>query len=101
MPSGKCSPTSGESAARRNLGTLKLDRHRYKQAFKDLTQAIQLADVTQNVQLQQTTRTELAIALLLDGNLGKAEAIVDEALRYDTPLFNPEARCLRGVILPA
>ena len=89
----------GESAARRNLGTLKFDKHEYKKAATDLKEAMQLADVSQNVQLQQTARTELATALLLNDNLSEAEAIVGEAIRFDTPLFNPDAFSLRGVIL--
>ena len=90
----------GESAARRNLGILKLSsRGQYQLASKDLTEAMRLADVTQSVQLQQTTRIELATALLLDDKLNDAATTVDEAVRYDTPLFNPEAHSLRGVIL--
>jgi tetratricopeptide (TPR) repeat protein len=89
----------GESAARRNLGILQLNRRRYRLAVEDLTRAMQLADATQSVQLQQTTRIELATALLLGNELTKAEATVGEALQYDTPLFSPEAYALRGVIL--
>lgn len=89
----------GESVARRNLGTLNIGRRRYALASKELTKAMKLADVTQSAQLQQTTRIELATALLLGGELCEAEATVDEALQYDTPLSSPEAHALRGVIL--
>lgn len=89
----------GESAARRNLGILQLNRRRYRLAAEDLTKAMQLADATQSVQLQQTIRIELATALLLGSELTKAEATVGEALHYDTPLFSPEAYALHGVIL--
>ena len=89
----------GESAARRNLGILQVNRRKYSLAVEDLTKAMQLADATQSVQLQQTIRIELASALLLGGELAKAEATVIEALQYDTPLFNPEAYALNGVIL--
>ncbi len=89
----------GESAARRNLGILQLNRRRYRLAAEDLTKAMQLADATQSVQLQQTIRIELASALLLGGELTIAEVTVGEALQYDTPLFSPEAYALNGVIL--
>ncbi len=89
----------GESAARRNLGILQLNRRRYRLAAEDLTKAMQLADATQSVQLQQTIRIELASAFLLGGELTKAEATVGEALQYYTPLFSPEAYALNGVIL--
>ncbi len=89
----------GESAARRNLGILQLNRRRYRLAAEAFTKALQLADATQSVQLQQTIRIELASAFLLGGELTKAEATVGEALQYDTPLFSPEAYALNGVIL--
>lgn len=88
----------GESAASRNLGILNLSWGRYQLATKDLTKAMRLADVTQSVQLQQTIRIELAMALLLSGKLCEAEATVEEAVQYDAPLFNPEAHALRGVV---
>lgn len=88
----------GESIARQNLGILRLSRGSYESAIEDLTKAKELADVTRSVQLQQTTRLEIATALLLGGELSEAEATVDEALRYDTLLFSSEAHVLRGVI---
>ncbi len=89
----------GESATRRNLGIIKLSGPLYKLSAKDFKDAMLLADVTQNVQLQQTTRIELATALLRDDKLSNAEAIADEAVRYDTPLFSPQAYALHGVVL--
>jgi tetratricopeptide (TPR) repeat protein len=88
----------GESIARRNLGILKVRSREYKLASEDLTQAARLADAIKSLQLQQTTRIELATALLLRGKLSLAEVTIDGALRYDTPLFSPEAHALRGVI---
>lgn len=88
----------GESAARRNLGSLNIGRRRYTLASKELTKAMKLAEVTQSVRLQQTTCIELATALLLDDELSEAHLIVDEALRYDTLLLSPEAHALSGVI---
>lgn len=88
----------GESIARRNLGIFNASRGKCQLASEDLTEAARLADATKSVQLQQTTRIELATALLLCGKLGIAEVTIDGALRYDTPLFSPEAHALRGVI---
>ncbi len=89
----------GESAARRNLGILKLSQRKFKLAADEFNKALKLADITQSVQLQQTIRIELALSFLLGGELSKAEASISEALRYDTPLFSPEAYSLQGVIL--
>ena len=89
----------GESAARRNQGILKLNKSKFKLAAEEFNKALKLADITQSVQLQQTIRIELAKTLLFDNKLGDAEATVNEALQYDTPLFSPEAYALRGVIL--
>lgn len=89
----------GESAARRNLGILKLGQRKYNLAAEEFSRALKLADITQSVQLQQTIRIELALSLFLGGEPTEAEATVSEALRYDTPLFSPEAHSLHGVIL--
>lgn len=89
----------GESAARRNLGILKLSQRKFKLAAEEFSKAMKLADITQSVQLQQTIRIELALSLLLGGELSEAEATISEALRYDTPLFSSEAHSLHGVIL--
>lgn len=89
----------GESAAMRNLGVFELNRGRYKSAIRNLIMAKELADKTQHVQLQQTTRIELAAAQLRDSKLGDAEATVNEAVAFDTLFFNPEALSLRGIIL--
>ncbi|HMS84424.1 MAG TPA: TIR domain-containing protein [Nitrospira sp.] len=89
----------GESAARRNLGILNLNGEKYIFAVEHLTKAIELADATQNRQLQQTTRIELATAYLLTAKLEDGEKIVNEAVQFNTPLFSPEAHSLRGIIL--
>lgn len=88
----------GESIARQNLGVFRLSRGSYESAIEDLNKAKELADVTRSAQLRQATRIELATALLLGHKLSEAEAIVDEAVQYDTPLSSPEAHALRGVI---
>jgi tetratricopeptide (TPR) repeat protein len=89
----------GESAARRNLGVLKLSQRKFKLAAEEFSKALKLADITQSVQLQQTIRIELALSLLLGGELPEAETTISEALRYHTSLFSPEVHSLHGVIL--
>ncbi|MDR4464583.1 MAG: TIR domain-containing protein [Nitrospira sp.] len=88
----------GESAARRNLGMLNLTGGKYKLAVEQLFKAIELADTTQNRQLQQTTRIELATAYLLNNKLEDAEKFANESVQYKTWFFSPEAQSLRGVI---
>ncbi|GFO82101.1 MAG: hypothetical protein A49_17280 [Methyloceanibacter sp.] len=88
----------GESAARRNLGAVWLDEGHFHQAAVVLREAVQLSDVTQSVQLQQTSRTELATALLLTGSPIEAEATMNEAVTYHTPLFDHEAYLVLGII---
>lgn len=89
----------GQATARRNLGVLELNRGKYKQASRHLTEAMQLAKNAQSVQLQQTIRIELAAAQLLDSKLNDAEVTINAAVVFSTSFFTPEALSLRGIIL--
>lgn len=88
----------GKSLTRKVLGTIRLYRGSYESAIEDLAKAKELSDARRGSHLQQTTRIELATALLLGDKIREAEATLDEALQYDTPLFSPEAHALRGVV---
>ncbi|CUS38574.1 hypothetical protein COMA1_50176 [Candidatus Nitrospira nitrosa] len=89
----------GKATAKRNLGILDLNQGNYKQASRQLTEAMQLVKGAQNVQLQQTILIELAAAQLMDSKLGDAELTVNTAVAINTPFFTPEAYSLRGIIL--
>jgi tetratricopeptide (TPR) repeat protein len=89
----------GEATALRNLAELDADKNKLKQALELYERAIELADLAQSAQLQQTTRTGLALALLLFGELADARVSSEAACQYDVPAFNCEAFAVLGVIV--
>jgi tetratricopeptide (TPR) repeat protein len=88
----------GQAIALRNLAELDVDKNKLKWALDRYKRAIELADLAQSAQLQQTTRTGLALALLFSDELAAAQPLVEAACQYDVPAFNCEAFAVLGVI---
>ncbi len=85
-----------EAASHTHIGDLHVSQENWREAARELEQAIEIADDIGSAQYSKAARENLALVNVYRNNLAAARDMAEAARKYDVPLSNHSTSAMLG-----